>query len=130
MGCNNIRGSEKWWPSATDQNVQLMSVRNKNERNVCPISVWANDDRIQVVLFALLGLNWSEEGDRTLKSTEDLRNWLDSAYSYLAMVNYPYSSEFMMPLPGHPIREVSWVYDTIWKTSHGLHTCGESHSLN
>ena len=22
------------------------------------------------------------------------------------MVNYPYPSEFMMPLPGHPIREV------------------------
>ncbi|KAG6646876.1 hypothetical protein CIPAW_07G038600 [Carya illinoinensis] len=43
---------------------------------------------------------------RTLKRAEDLRDWLDSAYSYLAMVNYPYSSDFMMPLPGHPIREV------------------------
>ncbi|XP_062144209.1 uncharacterized protein LOC133851689 [Alnus glutinosa] len=43
---------------------------------------------------------------RTLKSTEELRNWLESAYSYLAMVNYPYSSDFLMPLPGHPIREV------------------------
>ncbi|KAF5454283.1 hypothetical protein F2P56_023960 [Juglans regia] len=43
---------------------------------------------------------------RTLKRTEDLRDWLDSAYSYLAMVNYPYSSDFLMPLPGHPIREV------------------------
>lgn len=33
-------------------------------------------------------------------------DWLDSAYSYLAMVNYPYPSNFLMPLPGHPIREV------------------------
>ncbi|PRQ48301.1 putative lysosomal Pro-Xaa carboxypeptidase [Rosa chinensis] len=41
-----------------------------------------------------------------LKRTEDLVDWLESAYSYLAMVNYPYGSEFMMPLPGHPIREV------------------------
>lgn len=41
-----------------------------------------------------------------LKSTEDLRDWLESAYSYLAMVNYPYPSEFLMPLPGHPIKEV------------------------
>lgn len=41
-----------------------------------------------------------------LEKTEDLANWLDSAYSYLAMVNYPYASEFIMPLPGHPIREV------------------------
>lgn len=41
-----------------------------------------------------------------LKSTGDLMDWLDSAYSYLAMVNYPYPSNFLMPLPGHPIREV------------------------
>ncbi|CAN1777414.1 Lysosomal Pro-X carboxypeptidase [Linum perenne] len=43
---------------------------------------------------------------RELKSTGDLVNWLESAYSYLAMVDYPYPSSFMMPLPGHPIREV------------------------
>ncbi|XP_027346530.1 lysosomal Pro-X carboxypeptidase isoform X2 [Abrus precatorius] len=41
-----------------------------------------------------------------LKRTGDLNDWLESAYSYLAMVNYPYPSEFLMPLPGHPIREV------------------------
>ncbi|KAK0603087.1 hypothetical protein LWI29_001260 [Acer saccharum] len=43
---------------------------------------------------------------RDLKKTEDLADWLDSAYSYLAMVDYPYPSAFMMPLPGYPIREV------------------------
>ncbi|XP_027921070.1 lysosomal Pro-X carboxypeptidase isoform X1 [Vigna unguiculata] len=41
-----------------------------------------------------------------LKSTGDLYDWLESAYSYLAMVNYPYPSDFLMTLPGHPIREV------------------------
>uniref|UniRef100_A0A7N0SYP7 Lysosomal Pro-X carboxypeptidase n=1 Tax=Kalanchoe fedtschenkoi TaxID=63787 RepID=A0A7N0SYP7_KALFE len=41
-----------------------------------------------------------------LKSTGDLNNWLESAYSSLAMVNYPYPSSFLMPLPGHPIKEV------------------------
>ncbi|KAI4327302.1 hypothetical protein L6164_019779 [Bauhinia variegata] len=41
-----------------------------------------------------------------LKSSEDLSDWLESAYSYLAMANYPYYAEFLMPLPGHPIREV------------------------
>ncbi|GKU94948.1 hypothetical protein SLEP1_g8370 [Rubroshorea leprosula] len=46
-----------------------------------------------------------------LKSTGDLTNWLDAAYSYLAMVNYPYPSEFLMPLPGHPIREVCRMID-------------------
>lgn len=44
---------------------------------------------------------------RELNSTEELANWLESAYSYLAMVDYPYPSAFMMPLPGHPIREVT-----------------------
>ncbi|KAK9097090.1 hypothetical protein Sjap_022587 [Stephania japonica] len=43
---------------------------------------------------------------KTLKSTQDLSNWLTSAYSYLAMVDYPYPSEFLMPLPGYPIKEV------------------------
>ncbi|KAL1370955.1 hypothetical protein HN51_001169 [Arachis hypogaea] len=41
-----------------------------------------------------------------LNKTDDLWNWLESAYSYLAMVDYPYPANFMMPLPGHPIKEV------------------------
>ncbi|XP_052197000.1 uncharacterized protein LOC127804226 isoform X2 [Diospyros lotus] len=41
-----------------------------------------------------------------LGSADDLLDWLDSAYSYLAMVNYPYPANFMMPLPGNPIKEV------------------------
>ncbi|KAL6984178.1 lysosomal Pro-Xaa carboxypeptidase, partial [Sarracenia purpurea var. burkii] len=40
-----------------------------------------------------------------LGSVDDLSNWLDAAYSYLAMVNYPYPANFMMPLPGNPIKE-------------------------
>ncbi|WCJ32073.1 Lysosomal Pro-X carboxypeptidase [Euphorbia peplus] len=41
-----------------------------------------------------------------LNNTGQLADWLSSAYSYLAMVDYPYPAGFMMPLPGHPIREV------------------------
>ncbi|KAL4366791.1 hypothetical protein GQ457_05G013990 [Hibiscus cannabinus] len=43
---------------------------------------------------------------RKLKSVQALADWLDSAYSYLAMVNYPYPSNFLMPLPGYPIKEL------------------------
>ncbi|RRT78558.1 hypothetical protein B296_00009262 [Ensete ventricosum] len=44
---------------------------------------------------------------RNLNNTEQLSDWLSSAYSYLAMVDYPYPSDFMMPLPANPIKEVS-----------------------
>ncbi|KAK1323785.1 hypothetical protein QJS10_CPA02g00036 [Acorus calamus] len=43
---------------------------------------------------------------RNLNNSEDLADWLSSAYSYLAMVDYPYPSEFLMPLPANPIKEV------------------------
>lgn len=43
---------------------------------------------------------------QTLKTSGDLSDWLSSAYSYLAMVDYPIPSEFLMPLPANPIKEV------------------------
>ncbi|KAF0910550.1 hypothetical protein E2562_002992 [Oryza meyeriana var. granulata] len=43
---------------------------------------------------------------QTVKTTGELSDWLSSAYSYLAMVDYPMPSDFLMPLPGNPIKEV------------------------
>ncbi|GER41306.1 serine carboxypeptidase S28 family protein [Striga asiatica] len=43
---------------------------------------------------------------KKLESVDDLFNWLSSAYSYLAMGDYPYPADFLMPMPGNPIKEV------------------------
>lgn len=43
---------------------------------------------------------------RQLNNTADLEDWISSAYSYLAMVNYPYSADFITPLPAFPVKEV------------------------
>lgn len=59
------------------------------------------------LLFIVQCLNWSILYGRKLNRTQELSDWLSSAYSYLAMVNYPYPSAFLMPLPAHPIKEVS-----------------------
>ncbi|KAK6798282.1 hypothetical protein RDI58_005984 [Solanum bulbocastanum] len=50
---------------------------------------------------------------RELESVDSLSNWLESAYSYLAMVNYPYPTDFLMPLPGSPIKEVCRKIDSL-----------------
>ncbi|KAF5198137.1 Lysosomal pro-x carboxypeptidase [Thalictrum thalictroides] len=52
---------------------------------------------------------------QSLNSTEDLSDWLESAYSYLAMVDYPYPSSFLMPLPASPIKEVCRKIDSFPK---------------
>lgn len=57
------------------------------------------------------GLNWlSKEWKlcRALKNSSDVRslkNWLTDSYGYMAMLNYPYPTNFLNPLPGNPVRE-------------------------
>ncbi|GLJ27365.1 hypothetical protein SUGI_0537040 [Cryptomeria japonica] len=48
---------------------------------------------------------------RDVNGIEEIGNWLDSAYSNLAMVDYPYDASFLMPLPAYPIREVCKAID-------------------
>jgi lysosomal Pro-X carboxypeptidase len=57
---------------------------------------------------------------RDLQGAWELEDWLSSAYSYLAMVDYPFASGFLMPLPAYPIREVCQAIDGLPDGSHVL----------
>lgn len=38
-------------------------------------------------------------------NVNDLIDWLSGTWSFLAMTNYPYPTNFLLPLPAYPIRE-------------------------
>ncbi|CAI5996303.1 unnamed protein product [Closterium sp. NIES-65] len=48
-----------------------------------------------------------------LTDADDLISWLETAYIYMAMVDYPVPSDFLMPLPAHPIRELCRRVDSL-----------------
>uniref|UniRef100_A0ACD5VJY2 Uncharacterized protein n=1 Tax=Avena sativa TaxID=4498 RepID=A0ACD5VJY2_AVESA len=67
---------------------------------------WNELDQQGNVQDGLLKLSKTFHLCQTVKTTGALSDWLNSAYSYLAMVDYPMSSDFLMPLPANPIKEV------------------------
>jgi len=40
---------------------------------------------------------------KTGDDVEDLKSWLSDAYTNLAMINYPYPSDFLLPVPAKPV---------------------------
>ncbi|CAG9759251.1 unnamed protein product [Ceutorhynchus assimilis] len=58
---------------------------------------------------------------QTNDDIETLLNWLSEIYVDIVMVNYPYPTSFLVPLPGHPVREFCEGLDSVkYKDGVGL----------
>jgi lysosomal Pro-X carboxypeptidase len=40
---------------------------------------------------------------KTADDVKELKSWLSDVYTNLAMINYPYPSNFLVPVPANPI---------------------------
>ncbi|XP_066258958.1 lysosomal Pro-X carboxypeptidase [Euwallacea similis] len=50
---------------------------------------------------------------KTNDDVETLIGWLEGVYVNIVMVNYPYPTSFLVPLPGNPVREICEQSDSV-----------------
>lgn len=74
---------------------------------------WGVIDKIASKNGGLHDLSTQFHMCRDLNASWELENWLSSAYSYVAMVDYPIPTNFITPLPAYPVREICRVIDSL-----------------
>jgi hypothetical protein len=47
---------------------------------------------------------------KTSDDVKDLKRWLSDVYANLAMINYPYATDFLAPVPANPISVSSEIH--------------------
>jgi lysosomal Pro-X carboxypeptidase len=107
----------------TDTFYRIVSSDFKRESTSCFNYIresWDAIDNIAAQNGGLHNLSTKFHMCRDLQGAWELEDWLSSAYSYLAMVDYPFASDFLMPLPAYPIREVCQAIDGLPDGSHVL----------
>lgn len=93
----------------TDTFYRIVSEDFKRESKDCFNTIQQSWNELEVVGQSEGGLqNLTDKFSlcSQLNYTSELEDWMYSAYSYLAMVNYPYAADFVEPLPAFPIKEV------------------------
>ncbi|KAF2896876.1 hypothetical protein ILUMI_09299 [Ignelater luminosus] len=76
----------------------------------CPKIIKRSWSAIRVVTSTSSGRRWLSTDwklCKALTTPEDihtLTDWLEEVYGNLAMANYPYETDFIVPLPAHPVK--------------------------
>lgn len=71
---------------------------------------WAN---LNSVASTQGGLDWISKEFKLCNASKDIekfKDWLADVYTNLAMVNYPYPTNFLANLPAYPIKEICSYY--------------------
>lgn len=59
----------------------------------------------------MLDLTKTFRACKTLQNVDSVRDWLWTAFTYTAMVDYPIQANFLMPLPPYPVKEMCRIID-------------------
>lgn len=76
-------GTTGWWASCIFQS----AIANRWEKKFCTY-------RFSTQIF------------RSVKHADSIAGWLQTAFTYTAMVDYPTPANFLMDLPAYPVKEV------------------------
>lgn len=100
----------------TDTFYRIVSADFKQESSSCFEYIrksWDVIDKVASQNGGLHDLSTQFHMCRDLNASWELQEWLESAYSYVAMVDYPIPTNFMTPLPAYPIREICRAVDSL-----------------
>uniref|UniRef100_A0A2P2QNH3 Serine carboxypeptidase S28 family protein n=1 Tax=Rhizophora mucronata TaxID=61149 RepID=A0A2P2QNH3_RHIMU len=72
---------------------------------------WAELEALSAQKEGLVELSRSFRSCGGIHSLDSVQSWLQSAFVYTAMTNYPTEANFLMPLPAYPVTEMCKIID-------------------
>ena len=95
----------------------------KSENKTCSDFIRRSWKSLNDVAATQGGLDWISKELKLCNASKDvkqLKEWLANIWTDMAMVNYPYPTNFLADLPGNPIKEICTYYqnDTVVGKEH------------